>query len=267
MYYYTRHIGDYTRDTAHLTLLEHGVYARLLDVYYMREEGIPAANPYRVIGARTDEERRAVDDVLTEFFTPSEDGTLWLQKRCEDEIQKYARKADTNRGNGHLGGRPKGSKNPPKTQTVSDEEPNGNPTETQTVFESAENGGFRKPNGNPQETLTVNRKPIDPPYPPRGSAGVHGFPPGFDRFWDAYPRRVAKQDAAKAFAKVRADEALIEQILAALERAKHSRAWLKEGGRYIPNPATWLNGKRWLDEEGGDFGGGFSADPNLEGAI
>ena len=41
MNYYKRHIGDYLKDTAHLSLLEHGVYARLLDVYYTRETAIP----------------------------------------------------------------------------------------------------------------------------------------------------------------------------------------------------------------------------------
>jgi uncharacterized protein YdaU (DUF1376 family) len=30
--YYERHIGDYLKDTAHLSLLEHGIYTRLLDV-------------------------------------------------------------------------------------------------------------------------------------------------------------------------------------------------------------------------------------------
>lgn len=41
MNFYKRHIGDYIKDAAHLSLLEHGVYARLMDVYYTREAGIP----------------------------------------------------------------------------------------------------------------------------------------------------------------------------------------------------------------------------------
>lgn len=74
------------------------------------------------------------------------------------------------------------------------------------------------------------------------------FPPGFDEFWAAYPRHVAKQDAAKAFAKLRADDALLRRILAALEVAKQSRDWLKDGGQFVPHAATWLNGRRWDDE-------------------
>ena len=48
MNYYERHIGDYLKDTAHLSLLEHGVYSRLLDVYYTRESPIPAADAERL---------------------------------------------------------------------------------------------------------------------------------------------------------------------------------------------------------------------------
>ena len=41
MNFYKRHIGDYIKKAGHLTLLEHGIYARLMDVYYTREAGIP----------------------------------------------------------------------------------------------------------------------------------------------------------------------------------------------------------------------------------
>jgi hypothetical protein len=46
--YYERHIGDYLKDTAHLSLLEHGIYTRLLDVYYTRECPIPKAEVSRL---------------------------------------------------------------------------------------------------------------------------------------------------------------------------------------------------------------------------
>ena len=90
MNYYERHIGDYLKDTAHLSLLEHGIYGRLLDIYYTREEAIPESQLMRLVGARTDEERSAVRDVVTEFFVT--DGVLWLHKRCESEISRYREK-------------------------------------------------------------------------------------------------------------------------------------------------------------------------------
>jgi len=68
----------------------------------------------------------------------------------------------------------------------------------------------------------------------------------FLRFWKAYPRKVNKGTAAKAWKK--RGDASLETILAALETAKGSRQWLKDGGDFIPHPATWLNARGWEDE-------------------
>lgn len=87
MNYYERHIGDYVKDTAHLSLLEHGVYGRLLDVYYTREGSIPEREAARLIGARSKEEREALRTVLQEFFEPV--GEAWVQHRCEREIGRF----------------------------------------------------------------------------------------------------------------------------------------------------------------------------------
>lgn len=91
MNYYERHIGDYLKDTAHLSLLEHGVYGRLLDIYYTREGPIPEAQVMRLVGARADEERSAVRDVLNEFFT--RDGENWHHARCDRELERYRDKS------------------------------------------------------------------------------------------------------------------------------------------------------------------------------
>jgi uncharacterized protein YdaU (DUF1376 family) len=84
--YYERHIGDYLKDTAHLSLLEHGIYGRLLDVYYVREGAIPVDQAARLVGARSEEEGAALQSVLTEFFTLC--GEAWTHKRCEEEIAR-----------------------------------------------------------------------------------------------------------------------------------------------------------------------------------
>src|SRR5688572_27127313 len=88
--YYERHLGDYARDTGHLSLLEHGVYTLLLDRYYASEQGIPEGQVYRVARARSEEERAAVDAVLNEFFQLTEG--LWVQGRAEEEIERYRRR-------------------------------------------------------------------------------------------------------------------------------------------------------------------------------
>ena len=92
MNYYERHIGDYLKDTAHLSLLEHGVYGRLLDVYYTREGPLPVNQVDRLIGVRSKDERAALAAVLDEFFAL--DGDVLRHPRCEREIARYQDKQE-----------------------------------------------------------------------------------------------------------------------------------------------------------------------------
>lgn len=73
----------------------------------------------------------------------------------------------------------------------------------------------------------------------------------FDRFYEAYPRKVGRPAAIKAFAKCKADEALVDQMVAAIEEQKQSAQWAKDDGQFIPHPATWLNNERWTDSVSG----------------
>ena len=70
----------------------------------------------------------------------------------------------------------------------------------------------------------------------------------FEQFWEAYPKKVGKEAALKAFKKIAPDEDLMQTILGAIVKQKLSRQWQENGGQYIPYPATWLNGHRWEDE-------------------
>lgn len=69
----------------------------------------------------------------------------------------------------------------------------------------------------------------------------------FKTFWEAYPRKVAKAQAEKIFYRLKPTEALMTVMLAALEQQKESDQWQRDGGRYIPYPATWLSQNRWED--------------------
>lgn len=114
MNYYKRHLGDYARDTGHLTALEHGIYTLLLDWYYVNECPIPFDKAVRI--ARGNPEQTQM--VLDEFFKRQETGQKgWIHSRADREIQEYRIKAERNREVGKLGGRPK------KTQTVSKRNP------------------------------------------------------------------------------------------------------------------------------------------------
>ena len=84
-----------------------------------------------------------------------------------------------------------------------------------------------------------------PPISPKGEKDCSDL---FNRFWAAYPKHIAKQSAVKAFEKLKPDEKLLEAMLKAIEMQKESKQWEKDGGAFIPYPATWLNQRRWEDE-------------------
>lgn len=70
----------------------------------------------------------------------------------------------------------------------------------------------------------------------------------FAAFWKLYPKKQGKGAAEKAWKKIKPTAELFDRIMAAVGTAKLSEQWQRENGRYIPNPATWLNEGRWDDE-------------------
>lgn len=97
-----------------------------------------------------------------------------------------------------------------------------------------------QPESNPIQSES-NPNPIQSESNARGGAREAAF----EQFWQAYPKKVGKGEARKAFAKVKAP---LKTLLESVDRQKQSVQWHKEGGQYIPNPATWLNQGRWEDE-------------------
>jgi hypothetical protein len=69
----------------------------------------------------------------------------------------------------------------------------------------------------------------------------------FESFWTAYPKKVGKDAAERAFAKRKPDEATLAAMLSAVASQAASPAWERDAGQFIPNPATWLNEGRWKD--------------------
>jgi hypothetical protein len=70
----------------------------------------------------------------------------------------------------------------------------------------------------------------------------------FEKFWSAYPKKIGRGAAETSWLRAKINGELPE-LLAALDEQKRSEQWQKDGGQYIPNPATWLNQKRWMDGE------------------
>ncbi|AHG63167.1 YdaU family protein [Advenella mimigardefordensis] len=148
MNYYQHHIGDYRRDTSHLSLLEHGIYRQLIDLYYMEEKPIPKETQWvmRRLSAKTQEEQDAVKNVLNDFFELSEDG--YSHRRCDSEIDQYHQKAEKNRENGKKGGRPAKNK------------PVDNQSDTEAQNPEKPSGFISESESKANETLTNNHKPL-----------------------------------------------------------------------------------------------------------
>ena len=70
----------------------------------------------------------------------------------------------------------------------------------------------------------------------------------FDTFWKAFPRRVAKGDARKAWSQTERIRPDMATLLAAIQAQMQSDQWRKNEGQFIPYPATWLRQERWDDE-------------------
>ena len=71
----------------------------------------------------------------------------------------------------------------------------------------------------------------------------------FDKFWQVYPKKKSKLHALAAWKRLRPSSDLVVAILDAVEKQKQSEQWQKDGGQFIPYPATWLNAGCWMDEE------------------
>lgn len=91
MNYYKRHLGDYAKDTRHLSMSEHGAYCLLLDYYYSTEKPIPDDRCERIANAYADFEREAVRAVLGEFFVKTEAG--WVSRKADEVIAEASVKS------------------------------------------------------------------------------------------------------------------------------------------------------------------------------
>ncbi|NTU49594.1 MAG: YdaU family protein [Desulfobulbaceae bacterium] len=152
MHFYQFHIGDYRRDTSHLTPIEDIAYRRLLDLYYLDERPLQKDGIARKIGMREYEHDVLV--VLKEFFVETECG--WINKRAEAQVKQYqARIEDGKRGAAKRWGKD------------GDTSPNSPPIEGGAAYRFTDssktlpdNPPNSPPNSPPIERVIPNHKPI-----------------------------------------------------------------------------------------------------------
>lgn len=276
MNYYIHHIGDYAEATSHLSLLEDGIYSRLLRKYYSNEEPLPASVSAiaRHIGARSEEERTALQAVLEDFFTLQEDG--WHQDRCDAEIEVFRvkvagqteakdnAKMRQRRAREHrkalfdelrsMGVVPAFSASTleltalrerlrqPTSQTkIESDSPVGGIGDVTRDRPSVTRNDTASPYTNPQSPISKNQKV---------AAFDRKLPAGFTEFWSVWPKSRRKEARGKcADAWIRNGfESIAEQIVAHVQ-AKCQTNWIGDGGEYIEAPLVYLHQRRWEGAE------------------
>jgi uncharacterized protein YdaU (DUF1376 family) len=232
MKWYKFAAAEYQMKTIHLSDAEDLAYRRLLDMVYLTEKPIPLDT--ELVSRRIRLDHDIVQQVLAEFFLRTEEG--YRNRRAEEEIQSYqtiiernlkgtkaaAEKAAERAAQGVKRRSPRTLKDPTRDHDGSLE---GNLEGSQNEASNLE--GFQ------------NKNKILSPLTPLG---------GFDRFWSTWPsspRKVGKAACVKTWIKHGLEEHA-ERIIAHVSRLKTTTQWLTG---YEPAPTTYLNQKRWLDED------------------
>lgn len=168
----------------------------------------------------------------------------------------------------------------------------GEPSDDQQTPAGRPDGNRGKAAGRVDQSRVDNTREDNTPPSPSDEGGGTARTPlveiRFAEFWSEYPKKVGKQYALKAWKRINPDASLHEKIMTAIDAQKRGEQWRRDKGRYIPNPATWLNGGYWDNEEteevttdagdqrhpdagaprgsGTDWGKGFkAADDDLDG--
>jgi uncharacterized protein YdaU (DUF1376 family) len=219
-------VDAYDADTMHLSAAEDGVYCRLLRFYYKTRLSLPDDDRALAAIARvSSDEWSGMKDTIRAFFKTRR-GRLH-HKRCdreldrEDELSRRRSERATNAAHKRHG--------KSKTSMLRADTQHARSTDTVMLGDATR----------PDQT---REKKEDPPTPQRGE-GEGGGP--FEAWWSAYPEKVGKGAARRAYAKAR-KKADAETLLAGVARYRAS----KPADRAWCNPATWLNQERWLDRLG-----------------
>lgn len=99
-------------------------------------------------------------------------------------------------------------------------------------------------NINPSESEPKPKEPKEPKSTIARKKQCEQSEGGFNQFWEAYPRKASKPAAISAWRKTAKTRPPLPELLNAL--AKHKARW--NDPKFIPHPATWINGERWNDE-------------------
>jgi len=80
------------------------------------------------------------------------------------------------------------------------------------------------------------------------SASPSKYTQGFETWYKAHPVHKGKRDAYKAWQETRKDRPPLAQMLFTLAWQRRLPEWVKDGGKWVGRPATYLRAGSWEDE-------------------
>lgn len=222
------YVADYLGDTGHLSTVEHGAYL-LLMMHYWQHGALP--NDDRKLARicrMTPDEWADIRDTIAEFFDPG-----WVHKRIDAELEKAEDVISKRRAAGKAGASARYGK--------------GKASAIANAKASAIANAKRSPKQTDQQThqQTDSQSQSQSPSSPSNEGSEKDISFDFARWYAAYPRKEGKGQALKAY-KAALKKVDAETLLEAAHDA--AKRWESRERRYIPMPASWLNGERWLDE-------------------
>lgn len=198
--------ADYSSKTFNLTQGQHGAYMLFLRHEYSTGKTIPHEQRYSIAKAMLEQERENADFVLSQFY--EKQGDCWTNPKVKEVMDDALAKHQRRVNAGKS----------PKKQFSNNAQ--AKPEQPQSEPEPESNKDSRS-----------KRRVEDT---------------GFDEFWQAYPRKVAKGSAKKAWKKA-LTKTSAETITAAARVFAGKQAGQDE--TFVPHAATWLNAERWQDKE------------------
>ena len=236
MKWYKFAAAEYQIKTIHLSDAEDLAYRRLLDMAYLSEKPIPLDT--NLVSRRIRLDQDIVEQVLSEFFEKTAEG--YRNRRVEEEVQAYQAIIERNLKGTKAAAEKAAERAAQGTKRKSPRTKNEPSSNHGYVLDGSHEGNLEgSSEGTANHEGFQNKNKNISPLPPSG---------GFDRFWSIWPsspRKVGKAACFKTWIKHGMDEHC-DRIVSHVSRLKGTTQWLTG---FEPAPQTYLNQKRWLDDE------------------
>ena len=208
MHFYSFNVKDYTYETQHLSLSEHGALRLLIDRIHLIEKPLDSdeVSLFRLMCIDKEEDKEVIRRMLKEFFVKKKNG--WTHKQSEIDIRFY--KSQSERG-----------KRGAKARWCKESHASALPT--------------------------INQEPITKNKETKNTVSIEeeSSLKTFEKFYSEYPKKVDKEGAKRIWLKYKPN---LETVLNTLSWQKNSDEWQRDGGRWTPNPSKYIADKRWEDE-------------------